>query len=116
VDPADPPAHGDGREIRPTGTVPEGIVPSRAQLTLAAAGCSVLCTRPYHFTKIALILGPHEHFAAADLGRFAVKRRPSGRRSGPQRPDRPADDGGTPRGPVSWSPLTPPPTWYQPSC
>jgi hypothetical protein len=79
------------------GTVPEGIVPSRAQLRIAAAGCSVLCTRPYHFTKIALILGPYVHFTAADLGRFAVKRRPSGRRSGPQRPDRPADDGGTPR-------------------
>ncbi len=38
VDAADPPAYGDGREIRPTGTVPEGIVPSRAQLPLAAAG------------------------------------------------------------------------------
>lgn len=38
VDVADPPAHGDGRESRPTGTVPEGIVPSRAQLELAAAG------------------------------------------------------------------------------
>ena len=37
VDAADPPAHGDGRESRPTGTVPEGIVPSRAQLELAAA-------------------------------------------------------------------------------
>ncbi len=41
VDAADPPApacHGDGRESRPTGTVPEGIVPSRAQLRIAAAG------------------------------------------------------------------------------
>ena len=41
VDAADPPApacHGDGRESRPTETVPEGIVPSRAQLELAAAG------------------------------------------------------------------------------
>ena len=41
VDPADPSApvcHGDGRESRPTGTVPEGIVPSRAQLRIAAAG------------------------------------------------------------------------------
>ena len=38
ADVADPPAHGDGRESRPTGTVPEGIVPSRAQLELAAAG------------------------------------------------------------------------------
>ncbi len=40
VDAADPPApacHGDGRESRPTATVPEGIVPSRAQLELAAA-------------------------------------------------------------------------------
>ena len=38
VDAAAPPAHGDGRESRPTGTVPEGIVPSRAQLRIAAAG------------------------------------------------------------------------------
>ena len=38
VDAADPPAHGDGRESRPTGTVPEGIVPSRAQQGIAAAG------------------------------------------------------------------------------
>lgn len=41
VDAADPPApacHGDGRGSRPTRTVPEGIVPSRAQLELAAAG------------------------------------------------------------------------------
>jgi len=38
VDAADPPAHGDGRERRPTGTVPEGIAPSRAQLRIAAAG------------------------------------------------------------------------------
>jgi DNA invertase Pin-like site-specific DNA recombinase len=38
VDAADPPAHGDGRESRPIGTVPEGIASSRAQLTLAAAG------------------------------------------------------------------------------
>jgi hypothetical protein len=30
------PAHGDGRENRPTGTVPEGIAPSRAQLRRAA--------------------------------------------------------------------------------
>ncbi len=37
VDAADPPAHGDGQESRPTGTVPEGIVPSRAQLRIAAA-------------------------------------------------------------------------------
>ena len=41
VDAADPPApacHGDGRESRPTGTAPEGIAPSPAQLELAAAG------------------------------------------------------------------------------
>jgi hypothetical protein len=41
VDAADPPApvwRGDGRESRPTGTVPEGIVPSRAQQGIAAAG------------------------------------------------------------------------------
>ena len=38
VDAADPPAHGDGQESRPTGTVPEGIAPSRAQLRIAAAG------------------------------------------------------------------------------
>ena len=38
VDAADPPAHGDGRESRPTGTVPEGIVPSRAHQGIAAAG------------------------------------------------------------------------------
>ena len=38
VDAADPSAYGDGREIRPTGTVPEGIVPSRAQQGIAAAG------------------------------------------------------------------------------
>ena len=38
VDPADPSAHGDGWDNRPTGTVPEGIVPSRAQLRIAAAG------------------------------------------------------------------------------
>ena len=38
VDRADPPAHGDGRELRPTGTVSERIAPSRAQLQLAAAG------------------------------------------------------------------------------
>ena len=49
VDAADPPAYGDGREIRPTGTVPEGIVPSRAKQGIAAASCSVLCTRPYHW-------------------------------------------------------------------
>jgi ferredoxin len=100
VDAADPPApacHGDGRESRPTGTVPEGIVPSRAQLPLAAAGCSVLCTRPYHLSKVALILGPYVHFTAAELGRFAIKRRPSGWRSGPSGSDRPSDDGGTPR-------------------
>jgi hypothetical protein len=30
VDAADPPAHGDRRERRPAGTVPEGFVPSRA--------------------------------------------------------------------------------------
>ena len=49
----------------------------------AAAGCSVLCTRPYRLSKIALIFGPNVHFTAADLGRFAIKRRPSGWRSGP---------------------------------
>ena len=38
VDAADPPAHGDGREIRPTGMVPEATAPSRAQLRIAAAG------------------------------------------------------------------------------
>ena len=41
VDAADPSApewRGDGRESRPIGTVPEGIVPSRAQLRIAAAG------------------------------------------------------------------------------
>ena len=41
VDPAAPPApawHGDGRGSRPTGTAPEGIVPSRAQPRIAAAG------------------------------------------------------------------------------
>ena len=38
VDAADPSAYGDGRDIRPTGTVPEGIVPSRAQQGIAAAG------------------------------------------------------------------------------
>ncbi len=41
VDAADPPApvwRGDGRESRPTGTVPDGIVPSRAQQGIAAAG------------------------------------------------------------------------------
>ena len=38
MDAADPPAHGDGRERRPTGTVPEGIAPSRAPLAIAAAG------------------------------------------------------------------------------
>ena len=64
---------------------------------VAAAGCSVLCTRPYHLSKIALILGPYVYFTAADLGRFAVKRRPSGWRSGPSGSDRQADDGGTPR-------------------
>jgi hypothetical protein len=37
VDAADPSAYGDGRDIRPTGTVPEGIVPSRAQQAIAAA-------------------------------------------------------------------------------
>ena len=40
VDAADPPApvwRGDGREIRPTGTIPEGIVPSCAQQGIAAA-------------------------------------------------------------------------------
>lgn len=40
VDTADPPApacHGDGWESRPAGTVPEGIVPSRAQQGIAAA-------------------------------------------------------------------------------
>ena len=37
VDAADPSAYGDGLEIRPTGTVPEGIVPSRAQQEIAAA-------------------------------------------------------------------------------
>jgi hypothetical protein len=78
------------------GTDPEWIAPSRAQLEVAAAGCSVLCTRPYHFTKIALIFGPYVHFTAADLGRFAVKRRPSGRRSGPQRPDLPPLNEATP--------------------
>ena len=100
ADAADPPApacHGDGRENRPTGTAPEGIVPSRAQLRIAAAGCSVLCTRPYHLSKVALILGPYVHFTAAELGRFAIKRRPSGWRSGPSGSDRPSDDGGTPR-------------------
>ena len=40
VDAAAPPAPGDGRERRPTETVPEGSVPSRAQLELAAAGSS----------------------------------------------------------------------------
>jgi hypothetical protein len=64
---------------------------------LAAAGCSVLCTRPYHWSKIALILGPYVHFTAAEVGRFAIKRRPSGWRSGPLGSDRQADDGGTPR-------------------
>ena len=64
---------------------------------LAAARCSVLCTRPYHWSKIALILGPYVYFTAADLGRFAIKRRPSGWRSGPSGSDRQADDGGTPR-------------------
>lgn len=38
VDPADPPAHGDGRKSRPIGTVPAGIAPSRSQLGVAAAG------------------------------------------------------------------------------
>ena len=38
VDAADPLAHGDGRENRLIGTVREGIVPSRAQLRIAAAG------------------------------------------------------------------------------
>ena len=93
VDAADPPAYGDGREIRPTGTVPEGIVPSRAKQGIAAASCSVLCTRPYHWSKIALILGLYVHFTAADLGRFAIKRRPSGWRSGPSRPDCPLKGG-----------------------
>jgi hypothetical protein len=64
---------------------------------IAAAGCSVLCTRPYHLSKVALILGPYVHFTAAELGRFAIKRRPSGWRSGPSGSDRPSDDGGTPR-------------------
>ena len=31
-------AYADGRESRPTGTVPEGVVPSRAHLRIAAAG------------------------------------------------------------------------------
>jgi hypothetical protein len=35
--PPAPACHGDGRENRPTGTVPEGIAPSRAQLRIAAA-------------------------------------------------------------------------------
>ena len=38
ADPPTPACHGDERESRPTGTVPEGIAPSRAQLRLAAAG------------------------------------------------------------------------------
>lgn len=61
---------------------PVSVFPALGELfdLLAAAGCSALCTRPYHFTKIAWILGPYVHFTAADLGRFAVKRRPSGRR------------------------------------
>jgi len=70
---------------------------SNVIVTIAAARCSVLCTRPYHLSKIALILGPYVYFTAAELGRFAIKRRPSGWRSGPSGSDRQADDGGTPR-------------------
>jgi len=33
----------------------------------------VLCTRPYHWSKIALILGPYVHFTAADPGTAGVR-------------------------------------------
>ena len=83
-----------GRRCVPSlGSLPRLMSANR----IAAAGGSKLCTRPYHFSKIALILAPYVHFTAADLERFAVKRRPSGWRSGPQRPDCQVDDGGTPR-------------------
>ena len=52
VDADDPPAHGDGRESRPAGTVPEGIVPSRAQRgNLTSGGPSPL---PYRWTLSAI--------------------------------------------------------------
>ena len=38
VEEAAPSPNGEGRGRRPTGTVPEGIVPSRSQLGIAAAG------------------------------------------------------------------------------
>jgi hypothetical protein len=38
VEEAAPSPNGEGRGRRPTGTVPEGIVPSRSQLAIAAAG------------------------------------------------------------------------------
>jgi hypothetical protein len=71
--------------------------PPGARAGEGEARCSVLYTRPYHLSKIALILGPYVHFTAAELGRFAIKRRPSGWRAGPSGSDRQADDGGTPR-------------------
>jgi predicted dehydrogenase len=73
------------------------LLPEPIRRFTTGAGCSVLCTRPYHLSKVALILGPYVHFTAAELGRFAIKRRPSGWRSGPSGSDRPSDDGGTPR-------------------